>query len=87
MDPFHVLALVGSKLDTCRQRVQTEIHHRRGRKGDPLSQVRKTAKTRSSLITEKQWNRVAPVLLDDKYRRQIPRFHRRLGVLPAPDRG
>lgn len=42
MDPFHVLALVGSKLDSCRQRVQTVIHQRRGRKGDPLYQVRKT---------------------------------------------
>jgi transposase len=36
MDPFHVVALAGTKLDLCRQRVQQETCGHRGRTGDPL---------------------------------------------------
>jgi transposase len=37
MDPFHVVALCGQKLDLCRQRVQQDTLGHRGRSGDPLS--------------------------------------------------
>ncbi len=36
MDPFHVVALAGTKLDLCRQRVQQDTTGHRGRGGDPL---------------------------------------------------
>ena len=36
MDPYHVVALAGEKLDLCRQRIQQETLGHRGRSGDPL---------------------------------------------------
>jgi transposase len=42
MDPFHVVALAGAKLDLCRQRVQQQLLGRRGRTGDPLYRVRRS---------------------------------------------
>lgn len=37
MDPFHVVALAGAKLDLCRQRIQQQTCGHRGRTGDPLT--------------------------------------------------
>jgi transposase len=39
MDPFHVVALAGTKLDLCRQRVQQDTTGHRCRTGDPLYRV------------------------------------------------
>ncbi len=61
MDPFHVVALAGDKLDECRQRLQQETLDRRGHTGDPLYGIRRTAKTRSKLLTKKQWFRLLNV--------------------------
>jgi hypothetical protein len=36
MDPFHVVALAGTKLDQIRQRIQQQTLGRRGHSGDPL---------------------------------------------------
>jgi transposase len=36
MDPFHVVALAGTKLDLIRQRIQQQTLGRRGHTGDPL---------------------------------------------------
>ncbi len=47
MDPFHVVALAGAKLDLCRQRIQQQTCGHRGRTGDPLYRVRRTLRTRS----------------------------------------
>ena len=47
MDPFHVVALVGDKLDRCRQRAQQETLGHRGRSGDPLYGIRRVARTRA----------------------------------------
>ena len=47
MDPFHVVALAGAKLDLCRQRVQQDTLGHRGRTGDPLYRVRRTLRTRT----------------------------------------
>ena len=67
MDPFHVVALVGDKLDRCRQRVQQETLGHRGRSGDPLYGIRRVARTRAGLLTEKQQHRLAKVLADQRH--------------------
>ncbi|BDB41120.1 hypothetical protein IWGMT90018_15660 [Mycobacterium kiyosense] len=46
MDPFHVVALAGLKLDLCRQRIQRPTCGHRGRTGDPLYGVRRSLRTR-----------------------------------------
>ena len=64
MDPFHVVALTGDKMDQCRQRVQHQLLGRRGRSGDPLFGIRRVAHTRAALLTDKQWFRLLDVLED-----------------------
>ena len=64
MDPFHVVALAGDKLDLCRQRLQQETLGRRGRSGDPLFGIRRVARTRAALLTQKQWFRLLDVIED-----------------------
>jgi transposase len=61
MDPFHVVALAGHKLDLCRQRVQQDTLGHRGRSGDPLYRVRRTLRTRLGLLTERQRARLEAV--------------------------
>ena len=41
MDPFHVVALAGAKLDLIRQRIQQQTLGRRGHTGDPLYGIRR----------------------------------------------
>ena len=65
--PFHVVALVGDKLDRCRQRVQQETLGHRGRSGDPLYGIRRVARTRAGLLTEKQQHRLAKVFADERH--------------------
>lgn len=67
MDPFHVVALVGDKLDRCRQRVQQETLGHRGRSGDPLYGIRRVARTRAGLLSEKQQHRLAKVFADERH--------------------
>lgn len=67
MDPFHVVALVGDKLDRCRQRIQQETLGHRGRSGDPLYGIRRVARTRAGLLTQKQQHRLAKVFTDDRH--------------------
>ena len=67
MDPFHVVALVGDKLDRCRQRVQQETLGHRGRSGDPLYGIRRVARTREALLSVTQQQRLAKVLTDDRH--------------------
>ena len=43
MDPFHVVALAGAKLDLTRQRIQHKTLGRRGHAGDPLYGIRRIA--------------------------------------------
>ncbi len=54
MDPFHVVALAGAKLDLCRQRIQQQTCGHRGRSGDPLYRVRRTLRTRYPLLNSRQ---------------------------------
>ena len=67
MDPFHVVALAGAKLDLCRQRVQQDTLGHRGRAGDPLYRVRRTLRTRTALLTNRQRARLEAVFADEAH--------------------
>lgn len=64
MDPFHVVALAGNKLELTRQRVQQSTLGHRGRTGDPLYGIRKVLLTRRCLLTERQKQRLEKVFSD-----------------------
>jgi transposase len=67
MDPFHVVALAGAKLDLCRQRVQQDTTGHRGRAGDPLYRARRTLRTRTALLTARQKARLAAVFAREEH--------------------
>jgi transposase len=67
MDPFHVVALAGTKLDLIRQRVQHQTLGRRGHAGDPLYGIRRIARTRIQLLSERQHHRLTSVLDLDEH--------------------
>ena len=67
MDPFHVVALAGAKLDLCRQRVQQQTCGHRGRSGDPLYGVRRTLRTRLPLLSSRQQSRLSSVFSEDNH--------------------
>jgi len=67
MDPFHVVALAGAKLDLTRQRIQQQTQGHRGRSGDPLYGVRRTLRTRFPLLTSRQHARLSTVFADDAH--------------------
>ena len=67
MDPFHVVALAGAKLDVCRQRIQQQTCGHRGRTGDPLYGVRRTLRTRLPLLSTRQQSRLTSVFADDNH--------------------
>ena len=62
-----MVALVGHKLDRCRQRVQQDILGHRGRTGDPLYHVRRTLRTRLALLTDRQRTRLETVFAFDEH--------------------
>jgi len=67
MDPFHVVALAGTKLDLIRQRIQQQTLSRRGHTGDPLYGIRRIARTRLQLLSARQHDRLASVLDADEH--------------------
>ncbi|MBY0291277.1 MAG: transposase, partial [Mycobacteriaceae bacterium] len=67
MNPFHVVALAGTKLDLCRQRLQHQTCGHRGRSGDPLYGVRRTLRTRWPLLSNPQQARLSTVFADDDH--------------------
>jgi len=67
VDPFHVVALAGAKLDLIRQRIQQQTLHRRGHTGDPLYGIRRIARTRLSLLSARQHDRLTVVLDGDEH--------------------
>jgi transposase len=67
MDPFHVVALAGAKLDLCRQRIQQQTCGHRGRTGDPLYRVRRTLRTRYPLLNTRQKARLEAVFDDESH--------------------
>ena len=91
MDPFHVVALAGVKLDLIRQRIQQQTLGRRGHAGDPLYGIRRIARTRTHLLSARQHDRLTSVLDADEHIaikvrvRDLPEDHRRLRrSQPAP---
>ncbi|MCH7668240.1 MAG: ISL3 family transposase [Acidobacteria bacterium] len=52
-DPFHVMKLANTKLDETRRRVQNETMGHRGRKTDPLYQIRRLLTRADERLTEK----------------------------------
>jgi len=67
MDPFHVVALAGTKLDLCRQRVQQDTRGHRGRTGNPLYGIRRTLRTRTELLSTRQNTRLSTVFADQSH--------------------
>jgi transposase len=67
MDPFHVVALAGTKLDLIRQRIQQQTLGRRGHTGDPLYGIRRIARTRIQLLSVRQYHRLTSVLDADEH--------------------
>ena len=67
MDPFHVIRLAGDALENCRRRIQHDTFGRRGMKGDPLYQARRTLLTGAGLLTDKQQARLAAVFADQRH--------------------
>jgi len=67
MDPFHVVALVGDKLDLARQRVQHDTLGHRGHAGDPLYAARRTLRTGEGLLTDRQQARLAALFAHDQH--------------------
>jgi transposase len=67
MDPFHVVALAGHKLDLCRQRIQQDTLGHRGRTGDPLYRVRRALRTRLGLLTDRQRGRLVTVFAFEEH--------------------
>ena len=67
MDPFHVVQLAGDMLDRVRQRVQQETLGHRGRRGDPLYQVRRVLRTGEAFLTEKQQAKLEGVFADPQH--------------------
>jgi transposase len=83
MNPFHVVALAGTKLDLCRHRVQQDTLGHRGRTGDPLYRLRRALRTRTALLTSNQQARLAAVFAAEEHIaveltwRGLPADHRR----------
>jgi transposase len=67
MDPFHVVALAGTKLDLIRQRIQQQTLGRRGHTGDPLYGIRRIARTRLQLLSTRQYARLNSVFDADEH--------------------
>ncbi|BBY06919.1 ISL3 family transposase [Mycobacterium noviomagense] len=67
MDPFHVVALAGAKLDLIRQRIQQQTLGRRGHTGDPLYGIRRIARTRTTLLSARQHHSLTGVLDADEH--------------------
>jgi transposase len=67
MDPVHVVALAGTKLDLIRQRIQQQTLHRHGHTGDPLYGKRRIARTRLQLLSTRQYARLTEVLDGDEH--------------------
>jgi transposase len=67
MDPFHVVRLAGDALDVCRRRVQQDLFGRRGMKGDPLYQARRTLHTGDKLLTDRQRIRLEALFATEEH--------------------
>lgn len=67
MDPFHVVALAGAKLDLIPQRLQQQTLGRRRHRRDPLHGIRRLARTRIQLLSARHHARLTSVLDADEH--------------------
>ena len=67
MDPFHVVALAGTKLDLCRQRIQQATCGHRGRTGGPLYGVRRILRIRWTLLSTRRQAKLQAVFADENH--------------------
>ena len=58
LDAFHIVTLAGDALDEVRRRVQQDTTGHRGRKGDPLYQIRNLLRASRDRLTKRQQERL-----------------------------
>jgi len=81
MDPFHVVALAGTKVDLTRQHIQHKTLGRRGHTGDPLYGIRRIARTRLHLLSTRRYTRLTSAFDAEEHLA----VKSRLADLPADD--
>ena len=66
LDAFHIVKLAGDALDEVRRRVQQETTRHRGRKGDPLYQIRLLLRASRDRLTKRQQERLRAAFTADE---------------------
>ena len=62
-----MVALAGDKLNTTRQRVQRQLTGGRGCRDDPLYRARRTLRTGTALLTDRQKTRLDTLFANDQH--------------------
>ena len=66
LDAFHIVKLAGDALDEVRRRVQQDTTGHRGRKGDPLYQIRLLLRASRDRLTPRQKERLREAFVADE---------------------
>ena len=66
LDAFHIVKLAGDALDEVRRRVQQDTTGHRGRKGDPLYQIRNLLRASRDRLTKRQKERLREAFTADE---------------------
>ena len=66
LDAFHIVKLAGDALDEVRRRVQQDTTGHRGRKGDPLYQIRLLLRASRDRLTKRQKERLREAFTADE---------------------
>ena len=66
LDAFHIVKLAGDALDEVRRRVQQDTLGHRGRKGDPLYQIRNLLRASRDRLTPRQQERLREAFVADE---------------------
>ena len=66
LDAFHIVKLAGDALDEVRRRVQQDTTGHRGRKGDPLYQIRLLLRASRDWLTKRQKERLREAFVADE---------------------
>ena len=66
LDAFHIVKLAGDALDEVRRRVQQDTTGHRGRKGDPLYQIRNLLRASRDRLTPRQQERLREAFTADE---------------------
>ena len=66
LDAFHIVKLAGDALDEVRRRVQQDTTGHRGRKGDPLYQIRLLLRASRDRLTPRQQERLREAFTADE---------------------